>query len=151
MTYVRLHETCHTYERDITHTMSMRAWAFLRACSCVSYTHTHTRVHAHTHTHTHAHKNTHTHTHTHTHTPIHTHICIRVHVYIYKHTYVHTIQKPARGKMALSGEAIMAFFERGPHSAKVRVRGVCVTNCGYGVATVSRIDKSTGLFCKRAL
>jgi len=74
---------------------------------------------------------THTHIHTHTHTSTHTHA--------HAHTHTHSLSLPPSRTHTYTCTHTAGF-------ASPRIWPI-----SYGVASVSRIDKTTGLFCKTAL
>jgi len=90
-------------------------------------------------------------TYTYIYTYIHicTYIYIYVYIYIYTHTYIgatyervmsHTsMSRASRGK---GGENLLRRSKVTPHGESL---------VSYGVATISRMLKNIGLFCKRAL
>ena len=91
----------------------------------------------HTHTHTHIHTHTHPHTHIHTHTHTHTHI--------YTNTRTHTHTQVERGLAAHANEALALILRKlvVAHEGKNSQM-----SAHYRVATISRILKSIGLFCR---
>jgi len=87
----------------------------------VSYTHTHTRTH------------TNTHTRTHTHTHMHSHMHSRVTSVTYMHTYFHTHTH--------------IHIHTHTHTHAYTHKHACIRDW-YGVATISRLLKIIGLFCR---
>jgi len=87
-----------------------------------SFIHTYIHTYIPTHIHTHTHIRTHTYIHTNKHTSVHTYI--DTHIYTYIHTYIHTYVRTS---------------SRWTHRTSLT---------SYGVASINRMLKNIGLFCK---
>ena len=96
------------------------------------------RIHTntHTHTHTYTHTNTHTYTHTRSHSKTHT---------LHIHTYV-CVCLSVCAQFAQQMQQRVCQAQPRQHNITVRTLGM-----QYGVATISRLLRITGLFCKRVL
>ena len=101
---------------------------------------THTHIHTHTHTHIHIHLHTHTHTHTHIHT--------YTHIHAHTHTHTHTNAQTLITKPNLKVPPICAYM----HLWRTMMFDVMyipeTQHVKYGVATISRLLKIIGLFCR---
>ena len=123
---------------------------------------------SHTHTHTHTHTQTHTHTHTHTLTPVKNGSHVNkwssssrsssttlqhtaTHCNTLQHTATHcnTLQHTVTHCNTHTYSAVI-HCDTYTHSASSRSSSSVIFS-GYGVATISRLLKIIGLFCKRAL
>ena len=91
---------------------------------------------------------------------IYTPLCIHVYIYtcIYMYTYIYICthtrdagedkSSPRESELDIGAKLHRFYTYMNPEKVMLDISRVCMYDCLYGVATVSRIDKITGVFCR---